>query len=59
MPARYADWMAQAERDLQVARDNCAQGNFEWSAFQRQQAGEKAVKALRSSRDLGSLYPST
>lgn len=46
MAARYADWMAQAERDLKVARDNCAQGNFEWSAFQSQQAGEKAAKAL-------------
>ena len=46
MAARHADWMAQAERDLKVARDNCAQGYFEWSAFQSQQAAEKAVKAL-------------
>ncbi len=39
-------WFDQAERDLKVARDNRAAGNFEWAAFLSQQAGEKALKAV-------------
>lgn len=43
---RAKDWLKQAERDLKAARDSAAAGNHEWTAFQAQQSGEKAVKAL-------------
>lgn len=43
---RAADWLKQAERDLKAAADSAAAGNHEWTAFQAQQSGEKAVKAL-------------
>lgn len=39
-------WLAQAERDLKAARDSAAAENYEWAAFQAQQAAEKAAKAL-------------
>jgi len=43
---RSADWLRQAERDLLAARDSAAASHHEWAAFQSQQGGEKAVKAL-------------
>jgi HEPN domain-containing protein len=46
MASRAQDWLRQAERDLQHARDTLDRGVFEWAAFAAQQAAEKAVKAL-------------
>ncbi|HTV54560.1 MAG TPA: HEPN domain-containing protein [Terriglobia bacterium] len=43
---RSADWLKQAEKDLLAAKDSSAAGHHEWAAFQAQQSGEKAVKAL-------------
>jgi HEPN domain-containing protein len=43
---RMADWLRQAERDLQVALNSAASGHHEWAAFAAQQCAEKAVKAL-------------
>ncbi len=39
-------WLAQAQADLGAARNSRKAANFEWSCFQCQQAGEKALKAL-------------
>lgn len=49
MPNRAADWLAQAERDLEQARSSQAEGRHEWACFAAQQAAEKAVKALHLS----------
>lgn len=38
-------WLRQAEADLKAAKDSRNAGNFEWSCFQCQQSGEKALKA--------------
>jgi HEPN domain-containing protein len=46
MSNRAHDWLAQAERDLDQARDSQAAGRYEWACFAAQQAGEKAAKAL-------------
>jgi len=46
MVRRYRDWLAQAKRDLNAAKDSLEDENYEWSAFQAQQAAEKAVKAF-------------
>lgn len=46
MASRAQDWLRQALRDLDHARDALARGTFEWAAFAAQQAAEKAVKAL-------------
>lgn len=43
MPRRHEDWLAQAERDLKAARDSLTSDNYEWAAFQAQQAAEKAL----------------
>lgn len=43
---RSRDWLNQARRDLEHARQSIALGHFEWSCFAAQQAAEKAVKAL-------------
>lgn len=45
-PSRAEDWLRQAQRDLEHARDTLADGTFEWAAFAAQQSAEKAVKAL-------------
>ncbi len=48
MPNRAADWLAQAHRDLELAR-HAEQGAFyEWACFAAQQAAEKGLKALIS-----------
>ena len=39
-------WLRQAEADLKAANDSIQDGNFEWSCFQAQQCGEKALKAF-------------
>lgn len=39
-------WLAQARADLAAARSSIGSQHFEWAAFQAQQAGEKAIKAL-------------
>ncbi len=46
MPNRSKDWMRQAERDLEQARDSRSAGRHEWACFAAQQAAEKAVKSL-------------
>lgn len=38
-------WLKQAEADLKAALDSCESGHYEWSCFQAQQSGEKALKA--------------
>ncbi|MDW8468754.1 MAG: HEPN domain-containing protein [Burkholderiales bacterium] len=49
MANRAKDWMAQAERDLEQARDSQAAGRHEWACFAAQQAAEKAVRGLHLS----------
>jgi HEPN domain-containing protein len=43
---RAADWIRQAKRDLQHARDDLQGGYLEWACFSAHQAGKKAVGAL-------------
>jgi len=38
-------WLKQAEADLKAAKDSLRDENYEWSCFQSQQSGEKALKA--------------
>ena len=45
MPRRHQDWFSQAQRDLDAANNSLANRNYEWAAFQAQQAAEKALKA--------------
>ena len=49
MADRSADWLAQAERDLEMARLALDVGIYEWACFVSQQAAEKAVKGLYES----------
>lgn len=49
MGNRSGDWFAQAERDLEQARESQQSGRHEWACFAAQQAAEKAVKALHLS----------
>jgi len=46
MPERHADWLRQANRDLEHARRSAAGGDYEWACFATQQGAEKAVKAV-------------
>jgi HEPN domain-containing protein len=41
-----AKWLKQSEADLKAAKDSLDDGNYEWSCFQSQQCGEKALKAF-------------
>ena len=50
MPNRDQDWLLQAGRDLDQARDSAAARRHEWACFAAQQAAEKAVKALHLNR---------
>lgn len=43
---RSQDWLAQAERDLEQARESRDSGRHEWACFAAQQGAENAVKAL-------------
>jgi HEPN domain-containing protein len=47
---RSADWLAQAENDLDQARSSQRDGRHEWACFAAQQAAEKAIKALHLRR---------
>ena len=46
MTNRAGDWLKQALRDLQQAKDSQSRNYHEWACFAAQQAAEKAVKAL-------------
>jgi len=46
MANRAADWLKQAEHDLEQAQASEAARRFEWACFAAHQAAEKAVKAL-------------
>lgn len=46
MTNRWADWFAQAERDLEQAAESRASERHEWACFAAHQAAEKALKAL-------------
>lgn len=46
MPERSKDWLKQAKRDLESAKNQREDGFFEWACFIAQQAAEKAVKAV-------------
>ena len=46
MAARWNDWLRQATRDLDQARDSQRAERHEWACFAAHQAAEKAVKAL-------------
>lgn len=46
MPNRDRDWLRQAMRDLEQAKDSQRAGRHEWACFASQQAAEKAAKAL-------------
>jgi len=45
MVSRARDWLAQAQRDLEHAHHDLAEGYHEWACFSAQQAAEKALKA--------------
>ena len=38
-------WLKQSGADLKASKDSLGDENFEWSCFQSQQSGEKALKA--------------
>jgi HEPN domain-containing protein len=42
---RSADWMDQAQGDLEHARNDVKGGFYDWACFSSQQAAEKAIKA--------------
>lgn len=50
MPNRWKDWLRQAERDLEHAREARDARRHEWACFAAHQAAEKAVKALHLNR---------
>lgn len=46
MASRAADWLHQANQDLDQARLSAAHGHHEWACFAAHQAVEKALKGL-------------
>ena len=50
MPNRAFDWIRQAERDLEQARDSTQAGRHAWACFAAQQSAEQAVNALHLHR---------
>lgn len=46
MVNRAADWLGQAERDLEQAQESRRAGHHEWACFAAQQGADKAVKGL-------------
>ncbi|MBI4288150.1 MAG: HEPN domain-containing protein [Chloroflexi bacterium] len=46
MSGRQADWIRQAERDIEHARRSIEAKDYEWACFAAHQAAEKAVKAV-------------
>lgn len=49
MANRSGDWLRQAERDLEHARESSGLERHEWACFAAHQSAEKAVKALHLS----------
>lgn len=43
---RSKDWMDQAKRDIEHARNDLGSAFYEWACFSAQQAAAKAVKAV-------------
>jgi len=43
---RSADWMDQAQGDLEHAKHDLQAGFYDWACFSAQQSAEKAVKAV-------------
>ncbi|MGQ9533329.1 MAG: HEPN domain-containing protein [Desulfotomaculales bacterium] len=43
---RSADWLDEAQGDLEHARNDLRTGFYNWACFSAQQAAEKAVKAV-------------
>ncbi len=50
MAERSGDWLAQAERDLDMAERARSGALHEWACFAAQQAAEKALKAAHLAR---------
>ncbi len=48
-------WLKQAEADLKAAKDSLNDEHYEWSCFQSQQSGEKALKAYLYERGYTSI----
>ncbi|MFQ5667486.1 MAG: HEPN domain-containing protein [Candidatus Binatia bacterium] len=48
-------WFEQAEADLRAAEDSAIAEHYEWSCFQCQQAGEKALKAFLYAQGMTSM----
>ncbi len=46
MATRYMDWLRQATRDLEQARDSMTAGRHDWACFASSQAAKMAIKAL-------------
>ena len=46
MATRYEDWLKQAKRDHQHARNSLENQDYEWCCFAAQQSAGKAVKSL-------------
>ena len=46
MPDRWGDWLTQARRNLEQAKDSARAERHEWACFAAQQAAEMAVKGL-------------
>lgn len=49
---RAYDWLSQAQEDLAAAQTSHEGNRYEWSCFQAQQSGEKALKALLLARNM-------
>jgi len=43
---RFNDWLKQAEKDMEAARDSEKNKHYEWACFQAQQSGEKTLRSL-------------
>jgi HEPN domain-containing protein len=48
---RSADWMDEAQGDLEHARSDAERGFYNWACFSAQQAAEKAIKAVLQKRN--------
>ena len=46
MASRAQDWLDQAQRDLEHARNDLSTSYHEWACFSAHQSAEKALKAL-------------
>jgi len=48
-------WLRQADKDMEAAKHSLQVGDFEWSCFQSQPSGEKALKAYLYSKGYTSI----